>query len=188
MYPLRWRGHCCCMCASFVRSREQTPRSTGWHVRTGRTTRKEQPEEKTLGQTTTAAAHTSAAHHQGITRSHHAALRGAACASPAVGHRQSPASAHNFSDSTNYDASQIHGDDLNVQGFDVLIPPGLLRQEHPLTDRAKATIQKARNAAMDIIAGEDDRLLVIVGPCSIHDAEQGLTVGDIQSMVRSCTC
>lgn len=45
-----------------------------------------------------------------------------------------------------------------------------------MSDRAKATIMKARNAAMDIIDGEDDRVLVIVGPCSIHDAEQGLEV------------
>lgn len=59
---------------------------------------------------------------------------------------------------------------------DVLVPPGLLRQEFPLTDTAKATIQSARNASMDIISGEDDRVLVIVGPCSIHDAEQGLAV------------
>jgi hypothetical protein len=144
---------------------------------------------KTLGQTTTAAAHSSVAHHQGNTHSQHATLRGAAfLAWDGVRHQSPPSWPTIFLTPRPHDASQIHGDDLNVQGFDVLIPPGLLRQEHPLTDRAKATIQKARNAAMDIIAGEDDRLLVIVGPCSIHDAEQGLTVGEIQSLVRSRTC
>lgn len=67
---------------------------------------------------------------------------------------------------------------------DVLVPPGLLRQEFPLTDPAKATIQAARNASMDIISGEDDRVLVIVGPCSIHDAEQGLAVCDQLKKIR----
>ena len=58
----------------------------------------------------------------------------------------------------------------------MLVPPGLLRQEFPLSQIAKATILNARNASMDIIDGADDRLLVIVGPCSIHDASQGLEV------------
>jgi len=72
--------------------------------------------------------------------------------------------------------SEIHADDLRVVDYDVLVSPGLLRQEHPLSDRAKATILKARNAAIDVIDGQDDRVLVIVGPCSIHDAAQGLEV------------
>jgi len=73
--------------------------------------------------------------------------------------------------------SEMHADDLRVAEYDVLVSPGLLRQEHPLSDKAKATILKARNAAIDVIDGEDDRVLVIVGPCSIHDAAQGLEYG-----------
>lgn len=72
--------------------------------------------------------------------------------------------------------SEVHGDDIAVESYDVLVPPGLLKQEYPLTDKAKATIQTARNASMDVIDGVDDRVLVIVGPCSIHDAAQGLEV------------
>lgn len=72
--------------------------------------------------------------------------------------------------------SEIHGDDVLVGGYDVLVPPGLLKQDYPLTPQAKATIQAARNASMDVIDGVDDRVLVIVGPCSIHDAVQGLEV------------
>ncbi|CAD6569921.1 MAG: hypothetical protein CYPHOPRED_003654 [Cyphobasidiales sp. Tagirdzhanova-0007] len=73
--------------------------------------------------------------------------------------------------------SDSHADDLQVVGYDVLVPPGLLRQESPLSQKAKATILQARNASMDIIHGTDDRVLVIVGPCSIHDAAQGLEYG-----------
>lgn len=73
--------------------------------------------------------------------------------------------------------SEIHGDDVLVGGYDVLVPPGLLKQDYPLTAQAKATIQAARNASMDVIDGVDDRVLVIVGPCSIHDAAQGLEYG-----------
>ena len=40
---------------------------------------------------------------------------------------------------------------------------------------------------MDIISGEDDRVLVIVGPCSIHDAEQGLAVCVQSSLVVLAT-
>lgn len=72
--------------------------------------------------------------------------------------------------------SEVHGDDIAVESYDVLVPPGLLKQEYPLTEKAKATIQTARNASMDVIDGIDDRVLVIVGPCSIHDAAQGLEV------------
>lgn len=72
--------------------------------------------------------------------------------------------------------SEVHGDDLAIIDFDVLVPPGLLRQEYPLSQNAKMTITKARNASADVITGEDDRVLVIVGPCSIHNAEEGLEV------------
>lgn len=72
--------------------------------------------------------------------------------------------------------STAHGDDLSVIDYDVLLSPLLLKSEYPLTERAKATIQVARNAAADVLIGDDDRVVVVVGPCSIHDAEQGLAV------------
>lgn len=83
--------------------------------------------------------------------------------------------------------SEVHGDDIAVESYDVLVPPGLLKQEYPLTDKAKATIQSARNASMDVIDGVDDRVLVIVGPCSIHDAAQGLEVR-LLKLLRSWAC
>lgn len=72
--------------------------------------------------------------------------------------------------------SVAHGDDLSVIDYDVLLSPLLLKSEVPLTEKAKATIQAARNAAADVVIGDDDRVLVVVGPCSIHDAAQGLAV------------
>ncbi|GAA97989.1 uncharacterized protein L969DRAFT_84526 [Mixia osmundae IAM 14324] len=65
-------------------------------------------------------------------------------------------------------------DDLNVSGYDPLLQPALLKSEIPLSDASKTTIALARRAANDIIAGEDNRVIVIVGPCSIHSPEQAL--------------
>lgn len=56
-----------------------------------------------------------------------------------------------------------------VLGQDPLIPPALLTSELPMTDSAVRTVIKGRNDAADIVTGHSDRLLVVVGPCSIHD-------------------
>jgi 3-deoxy-7-phosphoheptulonate synthase len=56
-----------------------------------------------------------------------------------------------------------------VLGQDPLIPPALLISEIPMTKSALETVVKGREEAANIIMGRDDRLLVIVGPCSIHD-------------------
>ena len=50
-----------------------------------------------------------------------------------------------------------------------LISPALLKSEIPTTETAQKTVLDGREAAEDIVMGNDDRLLVIVGPCSIHD-------------------
>ncbi|KAJ3214624.1 hypothetical protein HDU67_001432 [Dinochytrium kinnereticum] len=49
--------------------------------------------------------------------------------------------------------------------------------EHPLTAEARVTIAKARRQAAKILKGEDDRLLLIIGPCSIHDVDAALEYG-----------
>lgn len=63
-------------------------------------------------------------------------------------------------------------DDARIQAYEPLIPPNLLRHDLPSSSTSQETIQKARSAASRIIHGQDDRLLVIVGPCSIHDPDQ----------------
>jgi 3-deoxy-7-phosphoheptulonate synthase len=65
-------------------------------------------------------------------------------------------------------------EDLKVAGQDPLIPPALLISEIPITDSALRTVVKGRRDAVAIIMGRNDRLLVIVGPCSIHDPATAL--------------
>ncbi|KHO01616.1 phospho-2-dehydro-3-deoxyheptonate aldolase [Metarhizium album ARSEF 1941] len=63
----------------------------------------------------------------------------------------------------------LAADDTRILGQDPLIPPALLTCEIPMTECAVQTVVKGRNDAADIIMGSSDRLLVVVGPCSIHD-------------------
>ncbi|KAF4447479.1 phospho-2-dehydro-3-deoxyheptonate aldolase, tyrosine-inhibited [Fusarium austroafricanum] len=63
----------------------------------------------------------------------------------------------------------IAADDTRVLGQDPLIPPALLTSEIPLPEKATNTVVKGRQDAADIVLGQSDRLLVVVGPCSIHD-------------------
>jgi 3-deoxy-7-phosphoheptulonate synthase len=62
-------------------------------------------------------------------------------------------------------------DDLRIQQMKELLPPFELRMDFPCTDRASSTTHDARQAIHRILNGLDDRLLVVIGPCSIHDAE-----------------
>ena len=65
-------------------------------------------------------------------------------------------------------------DDLRIDQVRPLIPPAIIMEEIPATEKQMATTSEAREAASRIVNGQDDRLLVIVGPCSIHDTEAGL--------------
>jgi 3-deoxy-7-phosphoheptulonate synthase len=58
--------------------------------------------------------------------------------------------------------------------YDPLIPPALLRHDLPVPPAASKTISSSRRTAASIVAGTDPlhRLLVITGPCSIHDVDQ----------------
>ncbi len=60
-------------------------------------------------------------------------------------------------------------DDLRIRRTNQLISPEQLIADVSVSDRAAETVAKARHAIHQILAGEDDRLLVVVGPCSIHD-------------------
>jgi len=69
-------------------------------------------------------------------------------------------------------------DDLRIQGLRPLIPPAILMEELPLSERASEVVAGTRAQAEKIVLGEDDRLLVICGPCSIHDPEAALDYGN----------
>src|SRR6202522_1417517 len=62
-------------------------------------------------------------------------------------------------------------DDLRIKWTKVVLPPVFLEEEMPLTEAASGTVHQARNQVREILAGTDRRLLVVVGPCSIHDVE-----------------
>ncbi|EPE07376.1 phospho-2-dehydro-3-deoxyheptonate aldolase [Ophiostoma piceae UAMH 11346] len=76
------------------------------------------------------------------------------------------------------DAAPLVVDNLRVLGQDPLIPPDLLISEVPITEAAVETVVKGRKDAVNIIMGRSDRLLVIVGPCSIHDPATALEYRD----------
>src|SRR5437667_11853338 len=59
--------------------------------------------------------------------------------------------------------------DLRIDSFHPLISPAILLEELPLSEGGSATVARARQEVSRILAAEDDRLVVIVGPCSIHD-------------------
>jgi 3-deoxy-7-phosphoheptulonate synthase len=65
-------------------------------------------------------------------------------------------------------------EDLRIDQIHEVVSPAELHQEIPLTDAAADTVQQARGAIQDVLHGRDDRLIVIAGPCSIHDPEAAL--------------
>ena len=60
-------------------------------------------------------------------------------------------------------------DDTRILNTRPLLPPAILIEEIPLSVKAQATVETGRNEISQILEGKDDRLLVIAGPCSIHD-------------------
>jgi 3-deoxy-7-phosphoheptulonate synthase len=60
-------------------------------------------------------------------------------------------------------------DDLRIQRINELIAPQQLIHDVAVSEHAASTVAAARNGIHRILAGEDDRLLAVVGPCSIHD-------------------
>jgi len=60
-------------------------------------------------------------------------------------------------------------DDLRIRAMKEVAPPVEIHAEFPISDAAAETIYASRRAIHDILHGADDRLLVVVGPCSIHD-------------------
>src|SRR5262245_17284376 len=65
-------------------------------------------------------------------------------------------------------------DDLRVKEIKELLPPDVIRNEFPLTERASEITYAARHEIHRILHGADNRLLVVVGPCSIHDPKAAI--------------
>ncbi|TPX70117.1 hypothetical protein CcCBS67573_g06640 [Chytriomyces confervae] len=65
-------------------------------------------------------------------------------------------------------------DDTRISGYDPIIAPQMIEFELPMTEVSKQTVVRGRRHARNILNGEDDRLLVVVGPCSIHDVDAAI--------------
>ncbi|GKW18013.1 3-deoxy-7-phosphoheptulonate synthase [Pectobacterium actinidiae] len=63
---------------------------------------------------------------------------------------------------------------INISAEQVLITPDELKAKFPLNDAEQRDIAQARATIADIIHGRDDRLLIVCGPCSIHDTDAAL--------------
>lgn len=65
-------------------------------------------------------------------------------------------------------------DDTRIAGMRPLLPPAILIEELPLTAEATEVVDRGRAESAAILRGDDDRLIVVVGPCSIHDPEAAI--------------
>jgi 3-deoxy-7-phosphoheptulonate synthase len=68
-------------------------------------------------------------------------------------------------------------DDLRIVNIRPLLPPAILMEELPITEKSSTTVARGREQAADVLHGRDDRLLVVIGPCSIHDPRAALEYG-----------
>ncbi|MFO8031359.1 MAG: 3-deoxy-7-phosphoheptulonate synthase [Desulfohalobiaceae bacterium] len=65
-------------------------------------------------------------------------------------------------------------DDIRIQGYEAMMTPNELKQDLPVGPEARDTVEQGRKTIQDILSGRDHRLLVIAGPCSIHDEQAAL--------------
>jgi 3-deoxy-7-phosphoheptulonate synthase len=68
-------------------------------------------------------------------------------------------------------------DDVRIGAVRPLITPALLQERVPVDDATLALVESSRAAIAAILHGRDDRLVVVVGPCSIHDHDQAIEYG-----------
>jgi len=77
-------------------------------------------------------------------------------------------------------------DDLRIRNIDPLMPPVLLEKELPLSESASNLVATTRSQAVEVLCGRDPRVLVVVGPCSIHDPEVAMEYGQrLRSLIPS---
>lgn len=73
---------------------------------------------------------------------------------------------------TTRDTTRI--DDTRISAVRPLITPALLEEKLPVPEAAQALVEASRAAISRVLHGQDDRLVVVVGPCSIHDHDQAM--------------
>ncbi len=75
-------------------------------------------------------------------------------------------------DFSTHDTTRI--DDLRIRAVRPLLTPALLEERLPATEAVEAVVERSRQAIADVLHGRDDRLVVVIGPCSIHDHDQAI--------------
>ncbi len=76
---------------------------------------------------------------------------------------------------------------LHVSGERVLVTPEALANEMPISDKARGFVESARSTISDIIHGKDHRLLIVCGPCSIHDVNAAKEYAEkLKALHESC--
>ncbi|MFH1156970.1 MAG: 3-deoxy-7-phosphoheptulonate synthase [Pseudomonadota bacterium] len=82
--------------------------------------------------------------------------------------------------------------DVHVKEFIPLVTPDELKNQLPITPESEKTVINGREEIKNILAGRDDRLMVITGPCSIHDEKAALEYArnlcDLSDKVRGTMC
>jgi len=73
--------------------------------------------------------------------------------------------------------TELQTDDLRIGEIKPLISPAVLSHYLPISDKASQVVATARQGSEDILKAKDDRLLVVVGPCSIHDTSAAIEYG-----------
>jgi len=73
--------------------------------------------------------------------------------------------------------------DLHVESNRPLLPPSILLEELPLGEAGSQAVAEAREEIIHVLGGDDDRLLVVVGPCSVHDPKAAL---EYAGRLREC--
>ncbi|WP_434928375.1 3-deoxy-7-phosphoheptulonate synthase AroG [Shewanella sp. HL-SH2] len=75
-------------------------------------------------------------------------------------------------------------DDVRINEVKELLPPIAILERFPASENASETVFIARNSIHNILARKDDRLLVVIGPCSIHDTKAALEYGQRLAIMR----
>lgn len=65
-------------------------------------------------------------------------------------------------------------EDVNVDSVGPMLPPAILQEDIASTDEGRECVKSARRAIRSVLRGSDDRLVVVVGPCSVHDTAAAL--------------
>jgi len=78
----------------------------------------------------------------------------------------------------------INTDDIHIKAIKELLPPIALLEKFPATEAISQTVAGSRKAISDILSDKDDRVLVIIGPCSIHDTDAALEYAEKLAPLR----